>query len=201
MVILKNDFNLIFKESIEESITLKNETLLDKDLDKLFSLAEDIKNLIINGGKLFICGNGGSAADSQHLAAELVVRLNKNFNRDPVPAYSLVPDSVCLTACANDYDFENIFERPLKSIGRNGDGLLLISTSGMSKNLIVVAKTAKELGIETFALLGSDGGHLGKEVQKSYIVKSKNIARIQELHILIEHTLAKFIEEAYFKKK
>tara|TARA_E500000331_G_C16949707_1_gene579954 strand:- start:11 stop:616 length:606 start_codon:yes stop_codon:yes gene_type:complete len=199
MVILKNDFNLIFKESIEESITLKNETLIDKDLDKLFSLAEDIKNLIINGGKLFICGNGGSAADSQHLAAELVVRLNKTFNRDPLPAYSLVPDSVCLTACANDYDFENIFERPLKSIGRNGDGLLLISTSGMSKNLIVVAKTAKELGIETFALLGSDGGHLFKEVQKSYIVKSNDTARIQELHILIEHTLAKFIEEAYFK--
>jgi len=190
-------FEVLFNKSFQDSIKLKSKLIKDEvNLKKLTTISQSIKNTILNGNKLLICGNGGSAADAQHLAAELLVRLNKNCNREPIQAFSIVPDSVCLTACANDYDFENIFERPLKAIGNKGDALLLISTSGNSKNLIFAANCAKKLNIKTFALLGADGGNLAKIVDDSYIVHSYNTARIQEVHILIEHILAEFIERS-----
>tara|TARA_Y100000589_G_scaffold301944_1_gene313153 strand:+ start:615 stop:1232 length:618 start_codon:yes stop_codon:yes gene_type:complete len=193
MAIIRN----LFKEAFQDSIKLKSELIEEEEeFIKLANINKGIKDIILDGNKLLICGNGGSAADAQHLAAELVVRLSKNCNREPIQAYSIVPDSVCLTACANDYDFENIFERPLTAIGNKGDALLLISTSGNSKNLLFAANCAKRLNIKTFALLGGDGGDLAELVDYSYIVKSNNTARIQEVHILIEHILAEFIERS-----
>ena len=193
MAIIRN----LFKEAFQDSIKLKSELIEEEEeFIKLANINKGIKDIILDGNKLLICGNGGSAADAQHLAAELVVRLSKNCNREPIQAYSIVPDSVCLTACANDYDFENIFERPLTAIGNKGDALLLISTSGNSKNLLFAANCAKRLNIKTFALLGGDGGDLAELVDYAYIVKSNNTARIQEVHILIEHILAEFIERS-----
>ena len=193
-------FKKLFTNAVNSSIILQKKTI-DKNLLDLEKMAHNIAQVINNKGKLLICGNGGSAADSQHLAAELIVRLNKNFNREPIPAFSLVPDAICLTACANDYEFSVIFERSLKAIGRKGDALLLISTSGNSENLIKVAEYARKNDIETYALLGGDGGDLSQIVDISFVVNSEDTARIQEVHLIIEHTLAKYIETIYFKSK
>jgi len=187
------NFSGLLKQAFKESIDLK-QSCMNAELDDLVFIAEEISKSILNGGKLLICGNGGSAADSQHLAAELIVRLSKDFDRDPIRAISLVPDSATITACSNDYSFDVLFERQIQSIGQPGDALLLISTSGNSKNLIAVAACAKKMNISTLALLGGSGGILTNQVDYSYVVKSFDTARVQEVHILIEHTLAKYIE-------
>jgi len=179
------------EEIFIESANLKKEFV--------FEYAEDIVNLglliakrLEMGYKILICGNGGSAADSQHFAAEIIGRFEKN--RKAYPAIALTTDTSALTAIGNDYGFDEIFSRQVEALGRKGDILIGISTSGNSVNVIKAVEKAKELNLFTVGFLGRDGGKLKDIVDKAFIVKHNNTARIQEVHLTLEHTLCKIIE-------
>ena len=144
---------------------------------------------------MLICGNGGSAADAQHLAAELLIRLRPTVNRQSLPAISLVQDTSTITACANDYGYECIFERLLESLGKPGDVLLGISTSGNSENVNRALQSAKLQDIVPTGFLGSGGGGAKHLCQEAFIVPSQNTARIQESHIMAGHILMETIED------
>jgi D-sedoheptulose 7-phosphate isomerase len=145
------------------------------------------------GGKLMLCGNGGSAADSQHLAAEFTGRFIKD--RPPIAAIALSTDTSALTCIANDYSFEAIFARQVQAIGKPGDCLIAISTSGNSGNVLAAVASAKALGITCIGLLGRDGGKLQAVCDISIVVPSQVTARIQEAHILIGHSLCGAVEQ------
>jgi D-sedoheptulose 7-phosphate isomerase len=150
-------------------------------------------NSLRAGGKLMLCGNGGSAADSQHLAAEFTGRFIKD--RPPIAAIALSTDTSALTCIANDYSFEAIFARQVQAIGKPGDCLIAISTSGNSGNVLAAVAAAKALGITCIGLLGRDGGKLKPECDISIVVPSQVTARIQEAHILIGHSLCGAVEQ------
>jgi D-sedoheptulose 7-phosphate isomerase len=184
---LENEIVSIF----EESANLKKEFV--------YEYAEDIVNLGILigkrlkfGNKLLICGNGGSAADSQHFAAEVVGRFEKE--RRGFSAIALTTDTSALTAIGNDYGFDKVFSRQVEALGQKGDILIGISTSGNSKNVIEAVKVAKGLGIFTVGLLGKDGGQLKDLVDKAFIVRSNNTARIQEIHITFIHAICRVLD-------
>ena len=144
------------------------------------------------GGKLMLCGNGGSAADSQHLAAEFTGRFIKD--RPPIAAVALSTDTSALTCIANDYSFNEIFARQVLALGKAGDCLIAISTSGNSGNVLAAVAAAKSLGISTIGLLGRDGGKLKAQCDIAIVVPSQVTARIQEAHILIGHSLCGAVE-------
>jgi len=144
------------------------------------------------GGKLMLCGNGGSAADSQHLAAEFTGRFSKD--RPPIAAVALSTDTSALTCIGNDYSFNDIFARQVLALGKAGDCLIAISTSGNSGNVLAAVAAAKSLGISTIGLLGRDGGKLKAQCDISIVVPSQVTARIQEAHILIGHSLCGAVE-------
>jgi D-sedoheptulose 7-phosphate isomerase len=146
------------------------------------------------GGKLMLCGNGGSAADSQHIAAELSGRFVKD--RRPLAAVALSTDTSALTCIANDYGFDDVFSRQVTALGRKGDCLLAISTSGNSRNVLRAAEVARAAGIGVIGLLGRDGGALRALCDVPIVVPSMTTARIQEAHIFIGHTLCAMVEEA-----
>ena len=154
---------------------------------------EFFRNAIISDSNIFLCGNGGSAADCQHIAAELIGRFKKN--RRPFKAFALTTDSSILTCISNDFNYEKIFSRQLKAMGNKGDLLVSISTSGNSENIINVIKEANKMKIKTLSLLGGNGGEAKKISNHSIIVPSKNTARIQEIHILIAHIICEFLED------
>ena len=151
-------------------------------------------NTVRQGGKILLCGNGGSAADCQHIAAELVVRYEKK--RQAMAAIALTTDSSILTAHANDYDFETVFSRQIEALGNDKDCLIAISTSGKSKNILRAVESAKSKGMMVIGLTGCEGGELSKQATVSVIVPSMVTARIQEAHILIGHWWCGAIEEA-----
>ena len=153
---------------------------------------------INDGGKILLCGNGGSAADAQHFAGELVVRLSSDYTRGALPAITLSSNDYVLTACANDFGFEQVFSRQIEALGKPEDVLLCISTSGNSPNLIEAVKKAKEKKMKTIGLLGKDGGRMAKLVDFSLVVPSQKTQRIQEAHITICHILTSLIEKALF---
>jgi len=148
---------------------------------------------LVKGGTLFWCGNGGSAADSQHLAAELVGRFKKD--RKALRSIALTTDTSVLTCVANDYSYEDIFSRQLEALTRPGDVLVAISTSGNSENVLRALRTAQELGVKTIALLGKDGGQAKALADVAIVISSNSTARIQEAHILIGHILCDLIEQ------
>lgn len=156
--------------------------------------AELATRSLAEGHKLMFCGNGGSAADSQHLAAELTGRFVKD--RKPLAAMALSTDSSALTCIGNDYSFDDVFDRQLRGLGHAGDCLIGISTSGNSENVMRAFTSAREMSIRTIGLLGRDGGKLRAVCDVSIIVSSTTTARIQEAHILIGHTLCGMIERA-----
>lgn len=149
---------------------------------------------LAQGGKLLLCGNGGSASDSQHIAAELTGRFLKD--RRPLAAVSLTTDTSALTSIANDYSFDEVFSRQVMGLGRKGDCLLAISTSGNSRNVLRAAEVARAAGIRVIGLLGRDGGALRALCDVAIIVQSTTTARVQEAHIFIGHTLCAIVEEA-----
>lgn len=148
------------------------------------------------GGKVLICGNGGSAADSQHFAAELVGRFKKE--RAALPALALSTDTSILTSLANDYDFSRVFARQVEALGRPGDILVAISTSGNSPNVLEAARLARKRGISVVGLLGGEGGRILGECDLGLVVPSAETARVQEGHALIIHILCGLIEETMF---
>ena len=168
-------------------------------LDDLSNLEDEIINSVnliekafISGNKLLICGNGGSAADSQHFASELSGRYEKE--RPGLPAISLVTDSSALTAIANDYNYQNVFSRQLQALGRPNDVLFAISTSGNSENVLSAIQYAKTNQISTIGLTGKSGGKMAKLVDIPIIVNGSKTARIQEVHILIIHLICELLE-------
>ena len=156
--------------------------------------ADRLIGCLKSGGKILICGNGGSAADAQHIAAELVGRFRRE--RGALPAIALTTDTSILTALANDYSFEEVFRRQVEALGRPGDLLLAISTSGNSPNLVRAVQEARAAGMKTFALLGKDGGKLAGAVDLALVVPASETARIQEGQAVIYHILCDLVEEA-----
>ena len=153
-----------------------------------------IARAISGGGKLLLCGNGGSAADSQHIAAELIGRFRND--RAPLAAVALSTDTSTLTSVGNDYGFEEVFARQVSGLGRAGDCLLAISTSGNSRNVIRAVETARRTGVHTIGLLGRDGGALRALCDIAIIVPSAATPRIQEAHIFLGHALCELIESS-----
>lgn len=155
---------------------------------------DTVTSSLRSGHKVMFCGNGGSAADSQHLAAELTGRFIKD--RKPLAAMALSTDTSALTCIGNDYSFADVFDRQVRGLGQAGDCLVGISTSGNSENVIRAVNSARELGVHTIGLLGRDGGKLRELCDISIVVPSATTARIQEAHILIGHTLCGEVEQA-----
>jgi D-sedoheptulose 7-phosphate isomerase len=161
--------------------------------DTIESVSELLLETLCNGGKIFVCGNGGSAADAQHFAAELIGRFEKE--RAAMPAIALTTDTSILSAIGNDYGFENVFARQVDGLGSKGDVLIGISTSGNSENVLRATILAKDKGLTTDGLLGGDGGKLLAKVDQAVVVPNRRTARIQEGHILILHFWAMDVED------
>ena len=187
--------NIIF-EALKESIAVK-EDFIEKNSFKLMHLAEYISNTFKNNRKLLICGNGGSAADAQHFAAEFVNRFQ--IERPPLPALALTTDTSIITSISNDYSFDEIFSKQIMALGDEGDILFAISTSGNSENIISAIKAAKERGLYSVGLIGKDGGKILPLVDLALVVESSNTARIQEVHILVEHLLCELVDHILFQ--
>jgi D-sedoheptulose 7-phosphate isomerase len=182
------------KDQFNQNIKL-HETSREQLSPLVLKAAELIIEALKKGNKLLFCGNGGSAADSQHLAAEFVGRFKKE--RKGLPAIALTTDTSILTALANDYGYDSVFARQVGSLGQKDDVLIVISTSGNSVNLIKAAERAKNMGLKTIGFLGSDGGKLKDLVDLALVVPSRETARIQEVHILIGHIICHLVEKNF----
>ncbi len=170
---------------------------IEFEKDKIIEVVLLARKVISKKGKILIFGNGGSAADAQHLAAELVNRFKKE--RAPLPAIALTTDTSILTAVANDYDFSEIFSKQILALGKKGDIALGISTSGKSPNVINALKVAKELGLYTVGLSGGDGGLMKELCDYLILVPSRETPRIQEGHLLFLHIFSELLEEIIFQ--
>ena len=189
MIMKGSSFELAFSESIK----VKQEVISSGVHQALLTMGDAIVDKILLGGKLMICGNGGSAADAQHLAAELLIRLKPHNNRQGIPAISLVQDSSTLTACGNDFGYDVIFSRMVESLGKETDVLLGITTSGNSKN-VNLAFAANKMNILTAGFLGNEGGPAIDLCDLYFLAPSNDTARIQETHITAGHALMEYIE-------
>ena len=198
---MSNELSLKVKNAIEESLELKKLVLQQKLYKILVEMGELVVSSIINGGKVLICGNGGSAADAQHLTAEFLIRLTSEVNREGIPAISLLQDSSTFTAAINDFDPKDLFKRNLQTLAKPEDILLAISTSGDSENIVQVLKTAKEIDVKTLGFLGSDGGDSLQYCDLSFIVPSNKTARVQEVHITAGHALIEYVEAKLLKEE
>ncbi len=181
---------------IEESIALE-EKIKSEFSEKIVKLADILNDCFKKGGKILLCGNGGSAADAQHIAGELVVRLRSDSKRKALPAIALTVNPSILTAASNDFGFEKVFSRQVEALGKKGDCLLALSTSGESSNVNLAIKTARKIGMKTLALSGKKGGEMSRIVDYSIIVPSSETQRIQEVHLLIGHIVCDLIERNY----
>jgi D-sedoheptulose 7-phosphate isomerase len=161
----------------------------------VIAVVDACETSIRTGGKLIFCGNGGSAADSQHLATELLIRLRGSVERDSWPALALTLDPAMLTACGNDYGYERVFERPLRGLGRRGDVLFGITTSGRSPNVVRALAAAREMGIATVGMLGGAGEPALGHCDLALLVPDSETARIQECHIALGHAVLELLED------
>jgi len=164
--------------------------------DALMLAAEKTAAALQQGRKLLVAGNGGSAADAQHLVAEFISRLT--VNRPALRAIALTTDTSILTAIGNDFSFEKIFERQLEALGQPGDVFLAISTSGNSQNLVNAVKCARSLGLLTVGLTGNDGGVIAKGCEINVVIPSRITMKIQECHLVLEHIFCMLVERCYF---
>jgi len=189
---------------ITDSLKDSSETKLkieQKCKDDILKAVNTLSEAFRNGNKLLLCGNGGSAADCQHIAAELMIRLSHNIQRPALPAIALTTDASNLTAGGNDIGFENIFARNVEGLGNKGDALIVISTSGNSGNVIKAAETALSKGMKVIGFLGGDGGRLKSLVDLPIIIPSSNVQRIQEGHITVAHIICELVENELYGSK
>jgi D-sedoheptulose 7-phosphate isomerase len=186
------------EDSLNESAEVKK-LMLEKCFEEINVAADKLIKVVKNGKKIMFIGNGGSAADSQHLATEFMIRLSHNLNRPAIGAIALTTDTSNLTAGGNDIGFENVFARNVEGIGSEGDALICISTSGNSPNILKAVAKAKEKNIITIAFLGKDGGKLIKECDYSILIPSDNTQRIQEGHITAGHILCEIVEREVYE--
>ncbi len=180
------------KDILLESIQVKEE-ILRNQVDQIAAIAELMIDCLKKDGKVIVFGNGGSASDSQHIAAELVGRFKRD--RSALAGIALTTNTSILTSLANDYGYEVVFARQVEALGKKNDVVLAISTSGKAKNVALGIKQAKKMGIKTVALSGGDGGEIIKLADVSLLVPSKITARIQEAHITISHIICEMIEQ------
>jgi D-sedoheptulose 7-phosphate isomerase len=181
------------KESSETKLKIERDCKED-----ILTAVDQLVTSFRNGNKLLLCGNGGSAADCQHIAAELVIRLTHDLIRPALPAIALTTDTSNLTAGGNDIGFENVFARSVDGLGNEGDVLLAISTSGNSGNVIKAVEMAKSKGMTTLGLLGGEGGKLKFIVDLSITIPSSNVQRIQEGHITVAHIICELVENELY---
>ncbi len=187
----------IIQKRFKESAEVKSR-FLKENLSKLLEVIKLISHTFEAGNKVFLFGNGGSAADAQHIAAEFVNRYI--MDRPPLPAIALTTDTSVLTSISNDMAFNEIFSRQLKALGKEGDVAVGLSTSGNSSNVIKAFEVAQEMGMRTVALTGNDGGALSKIADLTLVVSSSSTPRIQETHILVGHLLCEMVEHQLFFK-
>jgi len=185
------------RQLTEESANLRRDWI-EKQAKELGELIAVIAGVIGSGGKILIAGNGGSASDASHFAAEMVVRLTAERNRQALPALALGMDPSVVTAASNDFGYDSMFARQVEALGNANDMLFAISTSGNSANLIKAVAVAKEKGLITVGLLGNDGGRLAEQVDRSLIIPHDSTQRIQEEHIFIIHYLVEAVESDLF---
>lgn len=191
---MKNDKKLDHLRNLAKETAILRNGVVEQLGQEIIDTAAVISGVLGSGGKILIAGNGGSAADASHFAGEMIVRLSADRNRQALPAIALSVDPAVMTACANDYGFENIFSRQVEGLGNKGDMLFVMSTSGNSPNIIKAVQTAREKGVLTVGLLGGDGGKLAKMVERALIIPHKSTQRIQEEHIFIIHLLVEMVE-------
>ena len=191
---MRAKIEMAFQESAQVKLQfIQNE----ENVGKIMEAAKRIITAYRKGNKVMLFGNGGSACDASHLAAELVNRYKKD--REGLPAIALATDMAVVTSISNDYDYTDLFSRQLKAIGHKGDIAIAISTSGNSPNVLKAVQVAKEKGLITIGFAGKDGGKLAGLVDYSFIIPSNNTARIQEAHITLGHLLCELIEDEMFK--
>src|SRR5260221_4149249 len=195
-----NDFEPRVSELSEESIATKQSLLRSTDVVLTVAKASEVLvNALRQGNKALLFGNGGSAVDAQHIAAELVGRFA--FDRPALPALALSVNSSCVTAIGNDYGFDRVFSRQLEALARPGDVAIGISTSGNSSNVLNAMSTARKMSLHTIALTGGTGGNLQGSVDHCICVPSNETPRIQECHILIGHIIAELVEREIFHEQ
>jgi D-sedoheptulose 7-phosphate isomerase len=184
-------------DNLEESSVTKKD-MADKCLGDILAAVILLTETFRKGNKLLLCGNGGSAADCQHIATELIIRLSHDIERPALPAIALTTDSSNLTAGANDIGFENVFARSIEGLGNKGDVLLAISTSGNSPNVLKAVQTAKNKGMKTLGFLGGKGGRILPVVDQAVVIPSGNTQRIQEGHITAAHIICELVERELY---
>lgn len=191
----QGELNPIIAERFTDHLDVFGKTMEQMDVIQL--MAERCKEALKSGNKVLFCGNGGSAADAQHLAAELIGRFQKE--RRSLASVALTTDTSILTAVANDYGYDEVFARQVEGLGRSGDVLIGISTSGNSANVVKAALKARDTGMHTIAFTGEGGGKLKDICDVTFAVPSKVTARIQEMHIMVGHIICELVEEEYDK--
>lgn len=185
------------RKFVIDSLNESSETKLkikDQLVDEILKAVDILVSSYKDGNKLLLCGNGGSAADCQHIATEFMIRLSHTIKRPALPAIALTTDSSNLTAGGNDIGFENVFARNVEGLGALGDVLLAISTSGNSKNIIKAVETAHSKGMKVIGFLGGNGGELKALVDLPIVIPSSNVQRIQEGHITVAHIICELVE-------
>lgn len=191
---MRGKIETAFQESAQVKLQfIQNE----ENVGKIMEVAKRILAAYRKGNKVLFFGNGGSACDASHLAAELVNRYKKD--REGLPALALATDMAIVTSIGNDYDYAELFSRQIKTMGNKGDIAIAISTSGNSPNVLKAVEMARQKGITTVGFTGKDGGKLAGLVDYAFIIPSNNTARIQEAHITLGHLLCELIEDAMFK--
>jgi D-sedoheptulose 7-phosphate isomerase len=183
-----------FRAMMTKSAELKRRIATEL-ADTVIGVVNACETSLRGGGKLMFCGNGGSAADSQHLATEMLIRLRGSHERPSIAALALTLDPAMLTACGNDYGYDRVFERPLRGLGRRGDVLFGITTSGRSGNVIKALEAAREMGIVTVGLLGGNGQPALDLCDLALLVPDSETARIQECHIALGHAVLELLED------
>ena len=183
-----------FGAMMRKSAELKNRIAVEL-AGAVIKVVDACETSLRGGGKLIFCGNGGSAADSQHLATEMLIRLRGSHERESIAALALTLDPAMLTACGNDYGYDRVFERPLRGLGRKGDVLFGITTSGRSGNVIKALAAAREMGIVTVGLLGGKGEPAASLCDLALVVPDTETARIQECHIALGHAILELLED------
>jgi D-sedoheptulose 7-phosphate isomerase len=192
-----NDFEERVSRLIQASIAVKQRIVQDVALvAAIAEVTKVIVDALLQGNKVLLCGNGGSAADAQHIAAEFVGRFA--FDRPALPALALSVNTSCVTAIGNDYGFDLVFSRQIEALGQKGDVVIGISTSGNSANVLHAMSTSKRLGLRTIALTGCAGGKIRNEVELCLCAPSNETPRIQECHILMGHIISELVEHTIF---
>jgi D-sedoheptulose 7-phosphate isomerase len=184
-------------KAFEESINLKQKFITEKNVEKILEVSRLIASAFNEGKKLILFGNGGSASDASHIAAEFVNRFKRE--RPSLPAIALNTDMAVITSIANDYDFSDIFAKQLRAIANEGDIVIAISTSGNSPNVLKAIDVARKKRLMTIAFTGAKGDKLASKTNHSFIVPSDNTPRIQELHITLGHVICQMVEEILFE--